>query len=185
MFRNILIIFTLLSLFAGLTALNSMDFYPPSLKKVLQKADSTTTQLKELTLSENAQSQIPMGKFYGISSAPRQFVYIGRVNACRAGGCMDPSPNARFGDEYEYFDYFILFDSAYSVQEVKVYNYQATHGQEITSKNWLKQFRRYVGSKRLITGKNIDGISGATISVEAIVYDIEQKTNLLREEAPR
>lgn len=186
MMRTTLILLSMVLLLVGLTALQSMDFYPPSLKKELQNADSTTTRLKELPLSEIAQSQLPMGKFYTLSNAPiNRFVYIGRVNACREGGCLDPSIAEVAGEAYEYFDYFILYDSAYTVQEVKVYNYQATHGQEITSKNWLKQFRQYDGSKKLVTGKNIDGISGATISVEAIVYDIEQKTNLLREEATR
>lgn len=186
MLRNTLILFSIALLAFGLTALQRMDFYPPSLQKELQKADSSTTHLKELVLSEIAQSQVPMGKFYTVSSAKSsQFVYIGRVNACRAGGCMDPSLAETSDEVYEYFDYFICFDSAYTIQEVKVYNYQATHGQEITSKNWLKQFRKYDGSQKLVTGKNVDGISGATISVEAIVYDIEQKTNILKEEAPK
>lgn len=184
MIRNALILFSLMWLLAGLTALQSMDFYPPSLKKELNRTDSSTTQLKEMVLSANAQSQIPMGKYFTLAKATGQYIYIGRVNACREGGCLDPSIEKSMDDEFEYFDYYILFDSAFTVQEVKVYNYQATHGQEITSKNWLKQFRHYDGSKKLITGKNIDGISGATISVEALVYDIEQKTNLLREEAP-
>lgn len=184
MIRTALILFSLMCLLAGLTALQTMDFYPPSLRKELQKTDSTTSQLKELALSTNAQSQLQMGKYFTVSKTTGQYVYIGRVNACREGGCLDPSLAKSMDDEYEYFDYFILYDSTYTVQEVKVYNYQATHGQEITSKNWLKQFRHYDGSKKLITGKNIDGISGATISVEAIVYDIEQKTKLLREEAP-
>lgn len=186
MIRNSLILLSIVVLLVGLTALQAMDFYPPSLRKELQNADSTTTKLKELTVSEITQSQMPMGKFYTLSNTPiNRFVYIGRVNACKSGGCLDPSMAEAAGEEYEYFDYFILYDSAYTVQDVKVYNYQATHGQEITSKNWLKQFRQYNGSKKLVTGKNIDGISGATISVEAIVYDIEQKTNLLRDEAPR
>lgn len=186
MIRRAWIAFFMMVLLASLTALQTLDFYPPSLKKELKLSDSTTTQLKMLEVSETTRSQIPMGAFYEVSHAPSsQFVYIGRVNACRAGGCMDPSVTAIPGEEFEYFDYFILYDSTYAVQEVKVFNYQATHGHEITSKNWLKQFKKYDGSKRLVTGKNIDGISGATVSVEAIVYDIEQKTNLLREEAAK
>lgn len=194
MLRNALLFLSTMLLAFGLTALQTMDFYPPSLQKELQvefqtefqRRDSTTTRLKELVLSDIAQSQVPMGKFYTVSNAnSSQFVYIGRVNACRAGGCTDPSLAEMSDEAYEYFDYFICYDSAYTVQEVKVYNYQATHGQEITSKNWLKQFRKYDGTHKLVTGKNIDGISGATISVEAIVYDIEQKTNILKEEAPK
>ena len=184
MFRNALILFSLLVLILVLSAQQSMDFYPPSLKKELQKTDSTTTKLNELILSDNARSQVPMGNYFTVANTDSQFVYIGRVNACRAGGCEDPSIADAFGETFEYFDYYILFDSSYTVMDVKVYNYQATHGQEISSKNWLKQFRHYDGSKKLVTGKNIDGISGATISVEAIVYDIEHKTNLLREVVP-
>lgn len=185
MLRKTTLLTTVFLLVMCLTALNDMDFYPPSLKKELQQSDSATTSLQELKLSETAASQLPMGKFYGISgTASTQFVYIGRVNACRAGGCDDPTIEAS-EFESEYFDYFILYDSAYTVQEVKVYNYQASHGQEITSKNWLKQFKNYKASQKLTAGKNIDGISGATISVDVLLYDIEQKTNLLSQEAPK
>jgi Na+-translocating ferredoxin:NAD+ oxidoreductase RnfG subunit len=65
------------------------------------------------------------------------------------------------------------------VQQVRIYNYQATHGQEITSKNWLRQFKNYTGEKELMAGKNIDAISGATISVDAIISDIEFITGAL------
>ena len=36
--------------------------------------------------------------------------YVGRVYSCRAGGCSIQMLNDPEG-EYEYFDYFILFDS--------------------------------------------------------------------------
>ena len=36
--------------------------------------------------------------------------------------------------------YEVITDSKKTVQEVKVFNYQATHGQEVTVKSWLKQF---------------------------------------------
>ncbi len=80
----------------------------------------------------------------------------------------------------EYFDYLIVFDSGLSVQQVKIYNYQATHGQEVTNKGWLKQFQGYNGSRPLTVGKSIDAISGATVSVSEITSDIQEKTQLLK-----
>ncbi len=56
----------------------------------------------------------------------------------------------------------------------------ATHGQEITARGWLKQFIGYNGSESLKVDKNIDTISGATISVYAITSDIKLITCLLK-----
>ena len=63
---------------------------------------------------------------------------------------------------------------------VNVFNYEATHGQEITSKRWLKQFVNFQGENELVAGKNIDAISGATISVNGIVKDLQEKTYILK-----
>jgi len=62
-----------------------------------------------------------------------------------------------------------------------VYNYQATHGQEVTNKGWLKQFQGYDGSRSLTVGKSIDAISGATVSVLGITNDVQEKTRLLKQ----
>jgi len=112
------------------------------------------------------------------SSNPVQYLYTGRVNACRSGGCGITSENDKALD-FEYFDYFILFDSTVHILMVKIFNYQATHGQEITSKSWLKQFKGYQGKRGLQVGKQIDAISGATISVYGITNDIQLKTQSL------
>jgi Na+-translocating ferredoxin:NAD+ oxidoreductase RnfG subunit len=65
------------------------------------------------------------------------------------------------------------------VVQVKVFNYQATHGQEITAKSWLKQFIGYQGQKELKVNKDIDSISGATISTYAITEDINKRSAIL------
>lgn len=123
------------------------------------------------------------GKYFKFKSEDSQemilYLYVGRVNSCRAGGCSAPGNNAE--SNFEYFDYFILFDSDYTVRLVKVFNYQASKGQEITIKGWLKQFEGYNGTGNLTVGKQIDGISGATISVYAITDDIQAKTKLLQQ----
>lgn len=120
------------------------------------------------------------GKFFGFKSAGEETIiaYIGRVNSCRSGGCSD-QPGPGIALESEYFDYFIIFDSLKKVKIVRVFNYEATHGQEVTIKKWLDQFAGYDGNKPLRVGKEIDTISGATISVSAIVADVREKASLI------
>jgi hypothetical protein len=107
------------------------------------------------------------------------FLYIGRVNTCRAGGCSTTN-NLSAGNS-EYFDYFIIYNQYFIIQSVSIYNYQASHGYELTSSFWLKQFKGYDGSKELIYGEDIDAVAGATISGNAAIADIEYKTKLLKQ----
>ena len=100
------------------------------------------------------------------------WAYTRRVFSCRSGGCDQHTEPAESAAR-EYFDYFAILDKQYSILEIKVYNYAATHGQEICSKAWLRQFKGYNGLKPLRYGKDIDGISGATISGRAITEDVE------------
>lgn len=122
------------------------------------------------------------GKYFKVSDnnnhGQYHYIYIGRVNSCRAGGCSISLDVETYGDS-EYFDYFIMFDSLITVQQVRVFNYQATHGQEVSAKGWLRQFNGYDASTVLKVGKDIDAISGATISVYGITRDVQEKTRLL------
>jgi hypothetical protein len=170
------------SLIAGSQSGKEIDFRPGLLLK----------ELKELRCPENfyfqaidlpdsiLRTQEINGKFFQIISNEKLIYtfYIGRVNSCRTGGCSFPqADDAR--SEYEFFDYFILFDPNGKIASVKVFNYEATHGHEITVKGWLKQFYGYDRTKNLRVGKEVDSISGATISVYGIVNDIRLKTMLL------
>lgn len=130
------------------------------------------------------QKEVYMGKFFGIQSSinPKySYLYAGRVKTCRAGGCSIASSNRESVSESEFFDYYVIYDSLFTVLKVKIYSYQATHGHEVSSKGWLKQFTGYNGTRELRVNKDVDAISGATISVYAITYDIYHKTNLFRE----
>ena len=124
------------------------------------------------------------GKFFKVSenlkSSEVKYVYVGRVNSCRAGGCSNSGSSIPENSESEYFDYFIFFDLIKTVKLVEVFNYEATHGYEITAKGWLKQFVDFSGNDTLLVNKDIDGISGATVSVYAITTDIQLKTKILK-----
>lgn len=164
---------------------NGIDFEDKTLLKELQKVSGADMPArKEIPIPETLNAhQTVQGKFFELSGTGDQgikkYIYVGRVNTCRQGGCSN-SGQAALTEAAEYFDYFIVFEPNLSVQQVKVYNYQASHGQEISNKGWLKQFQGHNGNRPLTVGKSIDGISGATISVQAVTADIAEKTKLLK-----
>ncbi len=162
----------------------SINYQPKVLTNELQKAgvadisDITEIKLPDSVLKSNRIN----GKYFlieGHEESHFKYIYIGRVNGCRAGGCS-LSGNPGMDVESEYFDYYLLFDKNKTVQSIRVFNYQATHGQEITARGWLRQFIGHKENEPLQVDKNIDAISGATISVYAITADVEHKTSMLR-----
>lgn len=108
------------------------------------------------------------------------YAYIGRVNSCRAGGCSISNSNT-ISEGAEYFDYLVVYDTMGVVKKVKVFNYQATHGQEVCSKGWLKQFTGYESNNELRVGKEVDAISGATISVYSITANINSISKIINQ----
>jgi FMN-binding domain len=177
-FKLILFLF-LISARVGVNAQDDLNFAPKLLFKELNSL-KLHGNLNEIPLTPDIARQADMGKFFRIGNEKAlYYIYIGRVNSCRAGGCTAENVNRSDGNS-EYFDYFILFDRNGTVQKVRVYNYRATHGAEITATGWLNQFVGYDGRTGLSAGKDIDAISGATISVAVITYDVERKTRLLQ-----
>ena len=181
-FRSGIVLIALLFSACLAFAQNEVDFQPKALEKTLQKSGiETLSGVQEMKITDSTYSEIN-GKYFLVTENNEShycYIYIGRVNSCRAGGCsVEHESTATLGSEY--FDYYILFDEHKTVQAVKVYNYQATHGHEITAKGWLKQFIGFNGSASFKGDKKIDAISGATISVYAITADVETNTALLQ-----
>ena len=159
-----------------------LDFEDKSLRKEMLKFSGIDlSELKEISISDRSDDFHVQGKYFVLDelSGHKKYIYVGRVNSCRQGGCSNPIQSMSI-ETSEYFDYLVVFDANLLVQQVKVYNYQASHGQEIINKGWLKQFQGYDGNRSLTVGKSIDAISGATISVQAITTDIQEKTRLLK-----
>ncbi|HOI50308.1 MAG TPA: FMN-binding protein [Prolixibacteraceae bacterium] len=190
--QKIIITILLLVNFGVLQGQEGINYRPKVLLREISKQWGIgDPQWSELRLpAANGSGERIKGKFFAVSERlepnNRRFVYVGRVNSCRGGGCSASGEERAVAGDFEYFDYFILFGSDASVQQVRVFNYQATHGQEITSPQWLRQFSGFDGTKTLQVGGNVDAISGATISAYAIAGDVEQKTKLLKNaELPR
>lgn len=75
------------------------------------------------------------------------------------------------------FDYLVIFNPNLEIIHAKVLIYREEYGGEIGSKRWLEQFIGKTGKDRVSHETNIDGISGATISVRSMTTSVD---NLLQ-----
>jgi len=81
---------------------------------------------------------------------------------------------------FDYFDYNISYTPKLEVKGLLVTVYRSTHGAAICQKKWLSQFEGYAGGK-LVLGKEIDAISGASFSAQSMVVDIQRCHALMTE----
>lgn len=179
----------LIVLFCSVSFLSNsqeINFNPKPLEKDIQKLwNAEPVQLNEIVVPDSLYNDMLLdkGKIYRtiVGNDSQGYAYIGRIYSCRMGGCgMDDGQDVGAADEnFEYFDYYIIFNQTLEVQKIRVYNYQATHGHEVGGKGWLKQFIGYKGESKLEYGKNIDSISGATISANAITYNVQESSRYL------
>lgn len=79
---------------------------------------------------------------------------------------------------YDKFDYAVFYSPEMEVLGVKVTVYRSTHGAAICQKKWLGQFKGYAGED-LTIGKEIDAISGASISAQSMVDDMKRCFTLM------
>jgi len=81
----------------------------------------------------------------------------------------------------DYFDYMVIFDKELVIKKVKVLIYRSTYGGEIMSRSWLKQFIGKANGQEMAMDKDIDGISGATLSAPSITQGIKELSLLIAE----
>lgn len=156
--------------------------WPFELEKELNKTSSKPVYKNDFIDFQEPSCQSNSERFFTLkhSANPQKikYIFIGRVATCRTGGCDEQFDKTEpLG--FEYFDYYMFFDSLGAVKRIKIYNYQASHGYEITAARWLKQFIGYIGKTALRPGKEVDAIAGATISVHAMTKEIEMRVKCL------
>ncbi len=165
----VIIIFLVVLLPSAVSQLNS-SVSIKSLQKFISKKCNTCI-ITEIS-NKNFNSKLN-GRFFQISNNKKlnNYAYLGRVYSCKSNGC---NANSSSSGSSEYFDYYVVFNLNFQIKRISIFNYQATHGHAVCARSWLKQFYSYKGDKQLHVGKNIDAISGATISSNAFTIDIQK-----------
>jgi|SRR5690554_1424420 len=159
-----------LVLFLGINLLSAQESeWPPVLKikidKVLEKeyqSDNLTFEAVEISQSTEKNSVSKLSNnLFKVNSAGK---FVGYIYASQA-----PSQD-------EVFDYLVVFNPKLEIAKAKVLIYREQHGRQIGSVRWLNQFEGMTVEDNLSLGKNIDGISGATISANSMTVAV---SNLL------
>lgn len=81
---------------------------------------------------------------------------------------------------YHHFDYYIVFDEKVNIMKIEILKYRENYGAEICSRRWLKKFINISTNDYTKYNRKIDGISGATISVNSIKAAVFSKTENLK-----
>ena len=84
---------------------------------------------------------------------------------------LDKAPS-----KFDKFDYMVIYNPDLTIKAVKVLVYREDYGGEIMSGSFVRQFRGKNSFSKLELGKDIQGISGATISCRAAVEGVKKLT---------
>jgi len=152
---------------------NAVQF-PKSVQKKIDKTliklyPNRVVELKDIDLSEELAN-----RYSSIKNV--------KISVLRSGG--DELGFACFASskgKNDYFDYMVIFDTQLLIEKVVVLVYRSTYGGEIMSRSWLKQFIGKTKSESMEMNKDIDGISGATLSAPSITQGVKDLSLLITE----
>jgi len=162
---------------------NGNQGLPKEYKKKIEKTAKKALDNKGITFQEkDIENSLKLTSDFQIFELYQENNIIGyatlnRTNACRVGGCSMSDSSSK-NEAYEKFYYLCIFNNNCKLQKVKVLEYESEYGYEITSRGWLKQFTKNV-EKEFNYGENIDALSGATVSAESMVKDINKQLNFM------
>lgn len=100
------------------------------------------------------------------------------ANGCRIGGC---DVELEEGDEFEQFFTYTLFNEEGNLIDIRILDYPSEYGYEVTSRWWLRQFSKNWG-QYFEYSKNIDAISGATVSVKSMIREMNLLQEVIKED---
>lgn len=107
------------------------------------------------------------------------YMVLNKAFSCRVGGCAAWSPGADESN-YDPFYYVVIVGPSLTIDTIKILEYYSEYGYEITNKHWLAQFSGKTGCN-LTYQRDIDGISGATISAKSMIRDMHDTCKMLED----
>ena len=96
------------------------------------------------------------------------------------GGILGYIVVANAPSKFYQFDYYIVFNKNAAILKIEILQYRENYGAEICSKKWLENFIQIPTNDYANFNRKIDGISGATISVNSVKKDVFNLSNILK-----
>ena len=156
------IVISLIALVAFATPEKKMD------KLAARAWKDKEVQLQAMPIPDSLKKEIISLSLVTENGTPLGYACYTSAFGCRIGGCAAPStPNAQ---TYETFDYIVIYDMDMNIKKVDIADYGGQYGYEICRPKWLTQFVGKNSGFKL--NDNIDGISGATVSANFLIDDL-------------
>ena len=154
--------------------------YPTKLDKKITKQISRLWKdmeiKKEVLDFKDSTLVIPDRSFFRLTHQDNLvgILVVNKAKGCHVGGCNGNNQSPMF----EYFHYMVIYNPDLTIKNVKVLQYEPEYGYEIAGRRWLKKFTGTNGCE-LRYGYQIDAISGATVSGQSIVADVNNLCYLM------
>ena len=149
------------------------DYLTKKMDRHVSKIFGNEIKYKEISLADSLAIDHQLFTIY-TSDTVCGYSMITRALGCKIGGCDKPSKDTI---SFEEFFFLTAFDKQQNIKKVRVLEYTSDHGYQIANKGWLKQFEK---GKSFTVGENIDGISGATISVKSITNGVNNQLEIIQ-----
>ena len=101
------------------------------------------------------------------------YLFVKEVKACSLVGCQ-PKTNTQNELGSEYYDLAIFANNKQQIVSIRVLDYFSDYGYEISSKSYLKKYKGMELCSFRQSKTRVDGISGATISYNALLTSLEE-----------
>lgn len=101
------------------------------------------------------------------------FLYIKEVQACSLNGCVAKKVSNN-NIAAEYYDIAVVTDLSKTIKSIYILDYFSDYGYEISSKRYLKKYNGFKLCDFSQETNQVDGISGATISYNALIESLDE-----------
>ncbi len=150
--------------------------YEKSIRKTIKKQVGITDAEVSFHLMQDGREK---SEFYQVLTAESSLGYlmIKEVRACDLNGCNNKNKETSL--EGEYYDVATLVNNQGIIIFTKVLNYFSDYGYEISSKRYLTQYKNKSVCQFAQQPLAVDGISGATISYNALIDSLNEFCDFL------
>ncbi|MUP38793.1 FMN-binding protein [Labilibaculum euxinus] len=170
---NIIQLVVIFVLIHGTFAANASEF-PKSIQKKIDKEVQKIFPVEDLIMDDIDNLNLDAFNCEGVRDL--HLSTLKKADKLMGFACFASSKGKN-----DFFDYMVLFNENLEIQKVVVLIYRSSYGGEIMAKSWLKQFIGKIRGEEMEFGKDIDGISGATISAPAMAKGVKSVSLLLSE----
>ena len=148
-----------------------------SVRVLLSEQFATSKKVDFIRVRPSASQKVSLKKKLGYSLKKSEYIfYVARNEDGHVDGY------AIFDQEigqHELIDFATFFDAKGKVSRVEVVAYREPYGEGIRSKRFRKQFVGRSAMSRFRTGRDIDSITGATLSARAMSKAVRRASVIL------